>query len=442
MSLSFEQEGDAGGVVRDDGRVVAEIRELRLTKGIFRPGGESFLGPEVPLPLYWMQYANHEDPERNAGSHASLHVVPADGDEILIRCKGATASGAARSETTLRIGMTAAPVRYHYGITSRLEVVSPEGWMVTRNPSHGDVEFANLGPRESFTTGGGKRYDACYLVGRRGVSRIPHHHLESADKHRIAMGPGDRFLWGLEEENLCLTIDSGGRVTAGVCAYMWDAHFAFDVTEGKASVVLPGGALLHAAYTLSSLDRKAAEALIVGATDRPAPERGPLYVEGVNRFSDTIDTPGIDVQNAWPWETEGAGEFTVDRACGYDDVHSLRIRHSETATGVWKATALGPAYGKPGWRGGAQFRFSARVRSKDFTGVAAVGIRLHREGREGLFDTERYERYISETLGGEAWTHLEVITPPIVPPPDRLHLLLVGRGKGSVWFDNAHLEVL
>jgi hypothetical protein len=446
VSLSCAQTGKADLVVRDDGETIAEIRSLRMTRACFRPGGESFLGPEVPLPLYWMQYANHEDPERNAGSGAELHLVASDPEKVVVRCEGSTASGAALSTFLIRIVRTPAPVRYLYRISAKLEVVSSAGWTVTGNPSHGEVEFANFWPRDTFTTreGGRKLYQACYLIRSNEVNRIPHHHLESPDKHRITMEPGDRFLWGVEEENPCLTMESGGKVSAGLCAYMWDAHFAFDATGGKPSVTLRAGEVFNSTYTLSVLDRQETVGLIGGAHEIPTPDREPIYVDGVNRFSERIDTPGIDPGNAWPWETEGDAEFSRDSARGYDDGFSLRISRSVPGRALWKATALGPAFGKPAWNAGVRFRFHALVMAEDFSGTVSVGIRLHREGEGSLLDPRDYELFTSGK-GGDGlapWTRLDVMTPPVSPPPDRLHLLLVADGKGTVWFDNAHLEVL
>jgi hypothetical protein len=82
--------------------------------------------------------------------------------------------------------------------------------------------------------------------------------------------------------------------------------------------------------------------------------------------------------------------------------------------------------------------------AEDFSGTASVDIRLHREGAGSLFDQRNYDVFTSGK-GGDGlatWTRIEVVTPPVSPPPDRLHLLLVVDGKGTVWFDNAHLEVL
>src|SRR5512141_2481369 len=93
-----------------------------------------------------------------------------------------------------------------------------------------------------------------------------------------------------DEENPCITLLASETVTAGLCAYMWDAHFAYKIcTEGR-DVLLPAGAHFEAGYELSSIDENEAEAIIDKAVDRPAPELAkiPLYVPGVNHFTRTL----------------------------------------------------------------------------------------------------------------------------------------------------------
>jgi hypothetical protein len=87
---------------------------------------------------------------------------------------------------------------------------------------------------------------------------------------------------------------------------------------------------------------------------------------------------------------------------------------------------------------------SARVKSEDLAGKALVALRMHREGREGLFDPSTYETHESPlTVRGDTpWTLLDLTTPPISPPPDRVHILLIQEGPGMTWFDNVELEEL
>lgn len=448
MSLSCEQPDIAGLLVRDGAAPVAEIRSLRMILARFRPGGKPLLSPTVPLPLFWMQYAHHEDPNRNAGSNAELNILRQRPDEIVVQCSGTTASGACRSIVNLYITRIGNPIRYRYTIAARLDIVAESGWPVTPNPDHGEVEFANLWPDGTFVTTPEARkcFRACYLVGRSGTFRIPHHHLESADKHLIPLGRGDRLLWALEDENPCFTLESHDGVSAGICAYMWDAHFGYKVADAGQSLTLPRGATFEAVYSLSAVDRSEAEKIIAGAQERPAPERGPLYVDGVNRFSETLDSIVTPPEDAWPWEKEGQIDAVlfVDRGGGYDDAASLCIHMTKEGRATWKFTALGPAYGRPAFADGVRFRFSAYVMADGLAGKAVVGLRLHREGKGSVFDLDNYELFTSadHVAGTTGWTRLDVTTSAISPAPDRVHLLLLHEGVGKSWFDNALLEVL
>jgi hypothetical protein len=248
MSLSVRQTGPANLTVLDGADQIAEIRDLKLTSARFRPNGRALIGETVPLFLFWMQYANHEDPERNAGTEGQVEIVAQKPDEVVLKCSGKTASRACASSVVLTLRRIQDPVRYVYSVEATLAVVSEQGWLVTPNPTQGEVEFVNLWPESTFSPNPNdpKRYHACYLVTPSTVERIPHHHLETPDKHNILINRGDRFLWLLEDENPCLTILAENKVTAGVCAYMWDAHFAYKIcSEGK-EVLLPAGSHFEA----------------------------------------------------------------------------------------------------------------------------------------------------------------------------------------------------
>jgi hypothetical protein len=447
MALIGERTGEASCRISDGGELVAEIRSLCLVSAKFARGGRTLIGSTVPLRLYWMQYANHEDPERNAASNARLEILEGGIGSVVVECTGTTVSGACASRVVLTLRRSSNAASYLYRIDAELRVLAPSGWIVTRNPDHGELEFANLWPDGAFVTRSGdrKRYQSCLLVGRNGRGQIPHHHLESSDKHLIVMERGDRFLWVVEEENPCLTLESPEEVTAGLCAYMWDAHFAYKVCQ-EGDVLLPRDARFQARYTLEGIGRDEAVSLLAGAPKRPAPEVSgtPVYVDGVNTFSATLETSGADPSEVWPWEQEGNALFAVDGRRGFDDSHSLRMDLPTRELAAWKATAFGPAYGKPPFSAGCRFRFSARAAGSDLAGEARVAIRLHREGTGDVFELKDYELYRSTGIptGTSGWNRLEVTTPPISPAPDRLHLRLEGSGPGTVWFDSALLEIL
>ena len=450
MSLNVRQSGPANLAVLDDADQIAEISDLKLTSARFRPNGRALIGETVPLFLFWMQYANHEDPERNAGTGGQVEIVAQTPDEVVLKCSGKTASGACLSSVVLTIRRIQDPVRYVYSVHATLDVVSEQGWLVTPNPTQGEVEFANLWPEGTFSPNPNdpKRYQACYLVTPSGVERIPHHHLETSDKHNILMNREDRFLWLLEDENPCLTILAENKVTAGVCAYMWDAHFAYKIcSEGK-EVRLPTGSHFEASYELTSLDKSEAKPIIDRAVNRPAPELAtiPLYVSGVNHFTRTLQNAGLDWRYIWPWEAEGDSVSTpvFDLEFGFDDSSCLRIDSRASGKSCWKVTTLGPAFGGKPFADGSQYRLSAIVKTSKVEGKSIIALRLHRENQGSVFEIQKYEMFTSsQTLQGDTdWRLLKVITPPISPAPDRLHLLLIQEGSGTTWFDDVFFEVL
>ncbi len=450
MSLSVKQTGPADLTVFDGADLIAEIRGLKLTSAHFRPGGTALVGETVPLFLFWMQYANHQDPERNIGSGGKVEIVSQRPDQVMLKCSGTTASGACSSSMVLTIRCLQDPTHYVYSVQATLDVLSEQGWLVTPNPTQGEVEFVNLWPDGTFSPNPNdpKRYHACYLVTSASVERIPHHHLETSDKHNIVMNRGDRFLWLQEDENPCLTIRTENAVTAGLCAYMWDAHFGYKIcTEGK-EALLPAGTRFEAGYVLTSLDEKEAQPIVDRAVDRPVPDLAtiPLYVPGVNDFTRTLQNVWTDWRYIWPWEAEGDSGSTrvLDTAFGFDDSTCLRIDSRGTGKSCWKLTTLGPAFGDKPFVGGSKYQLSAMVKTSKLQGKTMIAMRLHRESHGSVFDIQNYDTFTSDkTLQGDTdWRMLKLVTPPISPAPDRLHLLLIQQGIGTTWFDNVLFEVL
>jgi hypothetical protein len=264
----------------------------------------------------------------------------------------------------------------------------------------------------------------------------------------IPLRAGEKFLWALEDENLCLTVDSGREISGGVCAYMWDAHFAYKVCPQDTAVVLPAGGEFGARYTLAAVSRGDAERIIAAAVDRPSPEVSlvPVYIDGVNRFTETVATLGEGGSSAWPWEQEGdeGSVFTRDMTLGYDDSVSLAISRDIAGTASWKVSALGPAYGKPAFPDSCRFRLSGFIRTRGVDGEADLALRLHREGKGSLFSLADYDVHegTDPARGDNDWRRMDLVTPPISPAPDRVHILLRLRGRGKVWFDNILLEIL
>ncbi len=473
--LRVEQTGPADCRVWAGEIQLAEIRNLRLSFLRLRERGAQLVGTDVPLPLFWEQYADHENPERNTSSGARVSVeqrAAYDGpvsamqhtDEdvsggrtelmdgpVSLLCRGTTASGSVRSVYRLTFARTG-QAHYDLLIHARFEVVEGLSWLITPNPHHGEIEFCNLWPAGSFSAIGGesKRYTTTAVRRGEHITLIPHNHLESAEKHNIPLHKGDRIAWLLEDENPVLTLESEQAVSAGLCAYMWDMHLAYKVCEAGTPLLLPPGCSMEAHFRLASMSRTECEHwLEIGRRDiSPEDALTPVYVRGVNTFRQTIDSSPEKSHLLWPWVfqavTGPAGSIRgeVDRSVGFDDSASVSIRSTENSSGRWVATTLGPAFGDPEFRSGRRFRLSARVRTLNLNGQARIALRLHRTGSPDLHRPDGYEEFagVGAGTGTSGWQELTVVTPPIVPEPDRIHLHLFHEGSGTSWFDNVLFE--
>lgn len=460
--------------MRRGDEVVAEIRRLALVCFVPRPGAASLVCADVGVPFYWRQYGNHQDPERRADARRRLEVLEATPGTLRLRATGRTASGSALSDYEI-IFASDARGRLRCEVEARLKIPDGPGWLVTPHPNHGEAVFCTLWPRGVFAPDGQarKHFTACLVQRGDRARRIAHHHLESPDKQRVRLGPGDRFAWGLEDDNPQLTIGAGTRAEAGVCAYMWDTHFAVRICRSGRDVVLPPGTELTAHYSLEGKTRRE-----LGAVFRSAPVASagaaagtPVYTGGLHTFRETFRTAGVTGNTVWPWQQEVVSgrpadvEFARDARVGCGDCYSLRLHHRRPASSRWLATTLGPAFGESPFQRGGRLRLGAMIRTTG-PAKARITLRWHRTGKGSVFDVAGYETFSSEWVwsrgalaaeegqnaakaprpqnGGSAnmagWVELVIETPSLRPAPDRVHLLLELNGRGTAWFDNVTLE--
>jgi len=475
--LRIERTGPADCRMWADETLLAEVRDLRLTHLRLRKDAPPVIGPEVPLPLFWEQYADHEHPERNASSNAAVTMIsdgtdrtessfarPGDERESTKRvdregtegtagilCRGTNASGSIQS--TFRLGFDETESgRYELLVHAHLEVVNQKGWLITPNPHHGELEFCNMWAMGTFSAVAGAKKLYSVTAVRHGdtITLLPHNHLESREKHNIPLQKGDQLAWLLEDENPVITLESELPATAGLCAYMWDFHIAYKVCGGGDSLLLPSGFSSEAMYRLSAMTRAEGQIWLERGRRGESPEDAewPVYVNGVNTFRHTLASGPGDASSLWPWAfqvLEGLSETIhggLDQTTGFDDHSCVRIQSSGPASGCWIATTLGPAFGGPAFHRAKRYRLSARVRTGELEGDARIALRLHRSGQPGLHHPESYEQFVSAAAatGTTGWQELQVVSPAIVPEPDRVHLLLLHRGQGTSWFDNVLLE--
>lgn len=456
FQLSFERTARDGGRVRCDGEVVAEINRLALVRFVPRPGAGSLVGADVGVPLYWRQYGNHQNPERRADSRRELNGIESAGRTLRMRATGAVRSSAAISDYDVTFRVDACG-RLTMAVAAVLRIPVGPGWRVTPHPHHGEAVFCTLWPTGVFSPDGTslKRYSACLVQRGHRARRIAHHHLESPDKQRIRLGPGDVLAWGLEDENPSVTIGAGTKAEAGICAYMWDTHFAIRVCRAGRDVVLRPGTELRASYLLEGKTRRQLASVFNRAPIASAGSAAetPIYRQGLHTFSETFHDAAVAGNPAWPWQREvikgreADVRFARDARTGCGDRYSLKIRHRHHAQSHWLASTLGPAFGEPAFRRGGRLGSAAMVK---ILGAAAarITLRWHRAGRGSVFNVAGYETWSSEWVGSrgasgsDEWIELLIETPPLRPAPDRVHLLLELKGRGTAWFDNVELKRL
>lgn len=449
MEFSYISIDHTSGSIYYNDDLIASIRDLRLCNVRFKPNGALLIGENVALPLYWEQYANHRHPERNTGSHGLIECMEA-GDRLVLKIIGESFSREVRSEYIVRLRSEKEKFVYHFD--AALRVNEGKQWLVTPNRSHGELEFCHLWSPDTFVTERDRRkkFSACYVQRGDDVVRIPHHHLESSDKHNIEMNAGNNFFWLLEDENPVVGILSRDRVHAGLCAYMWDAHFAYKICETDENVFLKSGDAFSAAFELHSVNRSGGEKIIAAAHEiHPVEiETTPIYMNGLNTFTHTLASIGNHERHVWPWSTETDAEhahdvvFQLDRSIGYDDQNSLRISSKDEVHAAFVASTLGPAFGDDPFVEGSSYRLSAYVKCEQLDGTARIALRFHRDGDGSVFEMENYgiitsERSIQSTC---PWTFLDVRALAISPAPDRMHIMLMQDGKGTSWFDNVLFE--
>lgn len=448
--FTFQRTARDGGLVKLDGVVVAEIRRLELYNFCPRLRAKPIVGSDVGVPLYWRQYGDHQNPERSANSHRSISAVKTKPGCLQLRSRGLTRSRSVESvfAVTFRVdGRGWISVE----MEARLEVLAPEGWLVTPHPDHGEVTFCTLWPQGVFSANGRrpKRFQSCLVQRGEKLDKIEHTHLESPDKHHIRLRQGDRFAWVSEEVNPVITMGTGVKVEAGVCAYMWDVHFGLKICREAKPVILPMATILQATYTLSVESKSRLQPLVQRARHLPtgAALDQPVWMGGRHSFQETFRSEKIDRNTAWPWQTavihgdEQDVRFTRDKRVGHEDSHSLKVENLRSADSAWQATTLGPAFGERAFRSGGRLRLSAMVRIRGSEGKARVALRVHREGKGSVYAVSDYEFYPSQemTQTNRGWHELTVTTPRLSPAPDRVHVLLQLDGRGAAWFDEVEL---
>ena len=454
MKLSAERTGTASIRIFADDSLMIDIRDLKVTQLRFQKEVPFLIDHDVPMPLYWWQYANHEDPDNNSGSHPELTITETTQHSISFSCTGTNRSGSINSRYDVDFLHSEEIQRFVLRVHAELRIPGGKQWQLNHNPDHGEIEFCNFWPHQSYIpeTCAVKRFQTCLVQSGARYHAIPHHHLETHDKKNIVLKKGDRFAWLLEDENPVIEIMSSDTVHAGVCAYMWDTHFGYRKDDTSQNKIVHGPARYSAEYRLYSIDREEGQRLLLKASppDLSQTDDIPIYTHGIQSFSERLMDMRSGLDRYWPWEfaiingPENGGAGKRVRDMGHGDNSSLKIDNLGGVVSHWAFTALGPAFGGDTFANGVRLKLSAWIKTKEADGAADIAIRLHRHGIGDLFRIDEYDVFTSDAQfhGTNDWRRLECTTPPISPAPDRVHLLLRLHGSGTCWFDDVLFEVV
>jgi len=451
--LVFQSQGTAGGLILDSDHLIARIENLSVVELRLRREGSSILSDSFPLPLFWRQYADHQDPERNAGSSGRLTVLERRVNSITLAACGTNASASISSRFVMRIELEPSGDGYRCHLTAELNVVSEKGWLVSPNPVQGEVEFCNFWPAGSYDPAKPqlKRFSCCVVDCKQTVLQIPHHHLETRDKAMIPLRQGDRFLWLLEDENPSIRLLSKTKVDAGVCAYMWDAHLGYKVCDQGQPVVLPLGSHFQAEIEVSTIDRETGRVLLERSVEQPIDAPDPVFHAGRLEFDRLYRSyEAVERIGLWPWQQQRptaasaeAVRFGVALSAESADRLVLVISHLQMNESAWIAPSLGPAFGGAPLQSGRRHCFSARVRLESVDQSAFLALRMHCCNEGSVFNLADYNVYQSSPVSGthRDWQLISVCTPPLPSAADRLHLMLVFRGSGTALFSMPQLQI-
>ncbi|MCC7041721.1 MAG: hypothetical protein IT516_15540 [Burkholderiales bacterium] len=126
-------------------------------------------------------------------------------------------------------------------------------------------------------------------------------------------------------------------------------------------------------------------------------------------------------------------DFILDTAQPRSGAKSLRIDN----VGPEPYGAIAQAFDVRGHRGKVA-RYSAWLRTRDVAGPGAV-LTLMTFAKGAIVDHEFLgDRALTGTVG---WTHF-TLSLPVAPDAERIEIGAMLQGKGSLWFDDATLEIV
>jgi hypothetical protein len=446
-----------------DGRVfdtiarseIFSIKKIKLTNAKLKPDGEIIIGEEVPLPLFWQQYANHENPGRHAGIIKNI-IIEEDADKITFKILSANYPETIQSKYELEVSYSNNLNSYVYSVKAELEILNGKEWEITHNPANGEVEFCNFYPEGVFSKNPNKKKKYKYIVYENNNGefiRLPLIHPEIEDYKNLPISPGGSLYYISENENPVINIIAGSEnIRPGICSYMWDSHFGIRVCNNN-DIILKENTQFHAHYRIYSIPREEGLKIMDKSISKDMTDALsiPVYEPGVNTFSKNI----FDFENTddiWPWQTEtnisskSEIDFRTDKENGYSDNSSLYIELKADGFARWIFTALGPDYGKQEFTLNKNYRLKTYIKFQKYSeeSFARIGFRIHFKDEGNIFDLNTYKIYFSDSINKqtEEWLEYEYQIPIFDKMPDRIHLLLEINGKGNCRFDDVLFEII
>ena len=454
--FEYKEIGDNQISILDNDEIIAEIKNVALINAKFRPQGEIIIGSEYPLPLYWQQYSNHEDPERNAGLLVSM-TIDCKPESITINLQSQNGSGSITSHYGLKLSYDSLLEGYIYSIDAKL-IINSE-WIITYNPTHGEVEYLNIYPANTFVKQRElkKKYDCFMYESANNLNiSIPHYHFDLDAYRNIKLIDNGKFYYLMENENpvVQLTGATAGITDIGVCSYMWDTHFGIRICSKEENNIKLKKNIYNASFRLYSILRDSAVHLLNNSTQAEISDIAniPILHEGVNTFDKSL-LEFNDKRKYWPFQTETVpksetrgrdpiSDYFVDRTTGFSDTNSLAIKTTDDCISRWIYTSLGPEFGGEELPKGKQIKVSCM--GKIPGSIDGESIRISIRIRKNMPDnTNKFILFSSTDVKGKSdWVQLTCMTPKLDFEFDRIHFLLEHSGIGECRFDDFEYEII
>jgi len=449
-SLGFKEAAKNHILIYDHENLIAEVKDLYLINAKFKPDNDFVICEEYPLPLFWRQYANHEDPERSAGIIISMNAELVD-ESVVIDVKSRNGSGSIESSYLVKIYYNSVIESYVYLFSAHLEIISD--WEVTFNPTHGEVEYLNFYPKNTFVKNDQvqKKYDLFLYESKTNVLALPHVHFDTKAYSNIKLNADGRFLYYGEPETPTIKLlnETAEKTDAGICSYMWDSHFGYRVCDEVRKNVKLNNTSFDASFLFYSMSQGDAKFLrkISSSADYRDIKDMPFLEEGLNKFDKTpLKLP--NPQQYWQFQKEIIGDRScdaqlfIDRSNGYSDNNSLAIKTNYPLQARWIYTSFGPEFG------GAELPRDKMIKvfcqGKILSGLSCfMSLSLRFRKTVNNKDENEFIVFSSEKTGTQdQWVSLEILTPKIDFDYDRLHLILELTGKGECRFDDLEFTIL